>query len=312
MTSKESDMPRHGASSYSRNLLIAPIAAIVVFALSRELTKLWIGSDSLFGWAIALVAGIGSAALILYLETGSLFPSGARQKTCLDPTEYIVGVMRSLELIADPVQLQNAIAAQICEMLDAPAAALFLRDPDEERFTLGKQIGYQNVEIDQLVFERRGRLVGWLKTNQTALWVHGDREVVEYLEDYERQILEKLGVDLCLPFSAMNRLVGFAFIQTRSEASLMVREELLRRFCFQIGLALQNALLYDQQRFRLRRFYRAERLATTGQLAAGAAHEIRNPLAAISSSIQYLRWAVRRGRQDQPDYRGVVVLCPAG
>jgi signal transduction histidine kinase len=35
--------------------------------------------------------------------------------------------------------------------------------------------------------------------------------------------------------------------------------------------------------------YRAERLATAGELAAGAAHEIRNPLAAVRSAIQYLR-----------------------
>lgn len=34
--------------------------------------------------------------------------------------------------------------------------------------------------------------------------------------------------------------------------------------------------------------YRADRLATLGELAAGAAHEIRNPLTAIRSTIQYL------------------------
>ncbi len=33
---------------------------------------------------------------------------------------------------------------------------------------------------------------------------------------------------------------------------------------------------------------RADRLATVGELAAGAAHEIRNPLTAVRSSLQYL------------------------
>jgi len=57
----------------------------------------------------------------------------------------------------------------------------------------------------------------------------------------------------------------------------------------QAALAFENAYLFQSQKDRIKKMYRADRLAILGQLAAGAAHEIRNPLTSIRGTIQYVQ-----------------------
>jgi len=65
-----------------------------------------------------------------------------------------------------------------------------------------------------------------------------------------------------------------------------------------IGHVIHFADLTELRRLELHA-RRAERLATVGQLAAGVAHEIRNPLASISGSIELLRQAPQASDDDR-------------
>ena len=89
---------------------------------------------------------------------------------------------------------------------------------------------------------------------------------------------------------SMNRLIGILLVGAKDGRRAVHPDEMafISSLLPQAGIALENALLFREQRERLRRMSRADRLATIGELAAGAAHEIRNPLTAIQSSLQYL------------------------
>jgi signal transduction histidine kinase len=67
----------------------------------------------------------------------------------------------------------------------------------------------------------------------------------------------------------------------------------------QAGLAFENALLFKERLRQNERMYRAEQLATMGQFAAGIAHELRNPLTAIRSTIQFLASEFADGSEQQ-------------
>ena len=113
---------------------------------------------------------------------------------------------------------------------------------------------------------------------------------VEILAASEAELLGRLGIGTCFPLSSMNRLIGILLAGGSEERGRLAPGEksLISHLLPQAGIALENAILLREQRERLRRMSRADRLATIGELAAGAAHEIRNPLTAVRSSLQYL------------------------
>jgi signal transduction histidine kinase len=65
--------------------------------------------------------------------------------------------------------------------------------------------------------------------------------------------------------------------------------EFLSRLASQTAIAIEHAVNAEYQEGRLKRVLQADKLATVGELAAGAAHEIRNPLTSIRSTIQWLK-----------------------
>jgi signal transduction histidine kinase len=106
----------------------------------------------------------------------------------------------------------------------------------------------------------------------------------------EAELLHRLGVEICFPLVSMNRLIGILLAGKKDDGETFSKLEIsfISSLLPQAGIALENALLFKEQRERFRRMSRADRLATIGELAADAAHEIRNPLTAIRSSLQYL------------------------
>jgi signal transduction histidine kinase len=66
-----------------------------------------------------------------------------------------------------------------------------------------------------------------------------------------------------------------------------------------VALAIENVMYGEERVTHLKHIYQTDRLAIIGQLAAGAAHEIRNPLTSIKSAIQYVKDDIQEPRKQK-------------
>jgi signal transduction histidine kinase len=96
--------------------------------------------------------------------------------------------------------------------------------------------------------------------------------------------LEQMNGSVALGITGEDQLLGALVLRDERlrEAYSSEEIELFRGVALSIGVTLQNSQVYERMKER-------DRLAALGQMAAGLAHEIRNPLGAIKGAAQFLQ-----------------------
>ncbi|MFH1709803.1 MAG: ATP-binding protein, partial [bacterium] len=83
--------------------------------------------------------------------------------------------------------------------------------------------------------------------------------------------------------------------------------DLLTTLCDQIGISIKNSMLSEEAIEAQKQLYHADKLATMGTLAAGLAHEIKNPIGAIKGFSHLIVKAVRENDNEAiKDFESVV------
>jgi len=98
-----------------------------------------------------------------------------------------------------------------------------------------------------------------------------------------RAVMASMKAGICMPLAAGERAVGFLACWDERVPEAFASDEIaaLLEVADRCALVIENSKLYQQMKER-------DRLAAIGEMSAGLAHEIRNPLAAIKGAIQYL------------------------
>jgi signal transduction histidine kinase len=170
-------------------------------------------------------------------------------------------------------------------------ASLFTIDPDGSAYELAGHIGPRpEGRIDSVAyrafFERLRRAgvasVEGLERELVALRNTQSEERESLL--LMMRALEMLNGSVVLAIISEEQLLGMLVLRDERlrEAYSSEEIELFRGVAASISVTLQNSQVYERMKER-------DRLAALGQMAAGLAHEIRNPLGSIKGAAQFLQ-----------------------
>lgn len=128
-----------------------------------------------------------------------------------------------------------------------------------------------------------------LKIKDASLYIK-DRKLNLFLDDRMRGLGEGEKDEMLLPIYFEDEKLAVLAVKEKlsGERFSLYDMELLQAFINPAAAALKNAFLLDEIMEDKRMLYQASNLANLGTLAAGMAHEIKNPLAVIKGLTQVM------------------------
>jgi signal transduction histidine kinase len=186
--------------------------------------------------------------------------------------------------IASADEMLQTIAEKLLEHLKVPRAQVFMQEDVTTDYVARARASLQSPNGEAPVLPDNAEVIQWLRRHKTSLV----REEIQFREAADRAgrivaELDRIGASLCVPMVLDGQLVGTLSLENKLSGDMFADTDikLLERLCSEAALAVRYRK-FEQQMFQ------TSKLASLGTLAAGIAHEIRNPLSSIKTFVQLL------------------------
>jgi two-component system, NtrC family, sensor kinase len=209
--------------------------------------------------------------------------------------DALASLVKDLSRMPTIDQVLAAVASTVHTQMQLSRVLIFMQDPLAGTYELQAESGLGLQDgTEALTLKEDGAIVKWLVGNRDAL-VRDEmaRRVAPWLQQQLSGELNQLNVNVCVPMIVDDRLTGLIGLGEKLSQDMFFVSDLriLETLATEVALAVKYRRMEDE-------VFRKNRLAELGTIAAGVAHEIRNPLASIKTFAQLMP-----ERMDDPEFK---------
>jgi len=273
---------------YSAGLLFILAPAYLAIILSE---RLFLGSVNK-SFSILILCVIGIAAIAFHklkvrteqaLENTLFYKKYNPYKVLSNFTKEMVSVITLQELL-------DRTISTFVETLKIKQASIFLFNEEKRQYEMKAFYGLKEEKSKIRLKNDESLIAYFIKKEDVAI----REEIGKYPSTQQTQeiikILKEMESEIAIPFLEKGELTGFCNLGVKGDRGMYSHEdiELFLSLGRQASIAIKNAQLIERIKESKHIIRRMERLKTIGDMAAGLAHEIRNPLVPIKTCLQLL------------------------
>jgi len=282
---------------YSVTMLVIAGIALVFLAGMAVISPRFMNQPQLvFAFLLAMAISVG-----LLISLPKLLPRAEQMMQerffgkLYGYQDALSDLARDLSTLPTIDQVLSTVAATLHSQMQVSRVVVLMQDPLSGDYRAQAESGLEPVEdADALVLREDAAIVKWLQGKRDAL-VREEmaRREPDWLRQHLEAELKRLKIAVCVPMILDGRLVGLIGLGEKLSQDMFFVSDLrlLGTLAAEVALAVKYRRIEDE-------VFRKNRLVELGTIAAGVAHEIRNPLASIRTFAQLMP-----ERMEDPEFK---------